>query len=162
MRVLFLDFDGVLNTLDLIRSSHQSSKGKAESGDTRWLSMLCPNRVAILDLLCKRASCKVVVSSSWRVLHSKEKLQFLLEKKGFTGEITDVTPPREYGEQRGNVIQRWMESYREENPGVALNVVILDDNSDMAHLSYRLVQTKTNEGITHGHIEKALKLFNEI
>ena len=56
---------------------------------------------------------------------------------------------------RGLEIQAWMDSRNVKTE----DVVILDDDADMAHLSHRLIRTSFNTGLTSGHVDAAIALF---
>src|SRR5690242_6033276 len=83
MKVVFLDFDGVLNSFQYIDA-------------TRMREPLDPAAVARLNAILARSGAKVVVSSTWRVRRSVEELQRVLVKVGFEGEVIDKTPVLEH------------------------------------------------------------------
>ena len=97
---IFTDIDGVLNTIN--RRDWNSSS------------------IDLFDDLCNEFNLKVVVTSSWRVNHTKHELQRIFEYNGLTSEIFDYTPVLNLG--RGEEIQ----SYLTENP--CDDYLILDDN----------------------------------
>lgn len=145
-----MDIDGVLNTEDWWRR-------RAEFLDQYdWPSVypFCefdPVCVQNLNRLVKETDAKVVISSSWRILHNLENLREILKKVGFTGEIIDVTPHMwegtglGYGIPRGCEIDWWLErkgkfkrinwnldvqkEYIEKS--IVKNYIILDDDGDM-------------------------------
>src|SRR5689334_1687229 len=80
MKVIFLDFDGVLNSLAFLRK---------EPGP---LDRLDPAAVARLSALAQRSGAKVVISSSWRLQRSLDDLRHLLRSLGFAGEVVGRTP----------------------------------------------------------------------
>jgi hypothetical protein len=96
------------------------------------------------------------VSSSWRFIHSIPGLQKILEFHGFKGEIIDFTPIRVKftgpNKLRGYEIQAWIDL----NP--IENMVILDDDSDMAHLIGHLVKTNKKTGLTEEDARKAISI----
>ena len=146
MKILFLDFDGVLNS-ELFYHSRLKNRlnrylplfkifnsiglakfyGWLFDFDTRekWLlSMIDAKAVSLLNQICENTSCKIVISSTWRKTHGGwEECYNLLKKKGFTGEVISQTPV--LGGFRGEEIERWIV----ENPNVE-SYVILDDDSD--------------------------------
>lgn len=138
MKLIFLDIDGVLN--HQLWFNAQSITNRFNVAEYHS-SMLDPARVEILNYIIFKTNAKVVVSSSWRKTHTKEKLQSLLEGRGFKGEIIGTTPclsfsgvlGYNYSVPRGNEIKAWLEL----NKGILNNklskvpYVILDDDSDM-------------------------------
>ena len=160
MRVLFLDFDGVLNSLAWIHSTQ--GKRRADESDIEFEARdISPKAVRRLNKIIVRTGAKVVVSSSWRKLHALEDLQAILKLRGFVGEIIDVTPSlwrslegkRLY---RGDEIQAWLDAHPEVS-----RFAITDDESDMCHLKHRLVKTSMDKGIQDHHVERLCALLEE-
>lgn len=155
MKIIFLDFDGVINSGPFLRA-----RDKADT-DHRWENSIDPKAVALLNLLIDKTGAKVVVSSSWRVIHNAKALQGFLNFHGFQGEVIGTTPNGVYlnGQwgDRGDEIQKWMDDY-----GLEIeSFVILDDDSDMANLMSRLINTKYEIGLLPEHVECAIELLGE-
>ncbi len=154
MKIIFLDFDGVLNSGPFIWS--------ADKDDGRTIGHIDPKAVQLLNNLIKTTGAKVVVSSAWRILHTDEELQGFLNHHGFIGEIIGSTPRHttladgSYG-VRGDQIQEWLTMCDKE----VESFVIFDDDSDMSHLKHKFVQTKFMIGLTEEHIEAAIEILNE-
>jgi hypothetical protein len=83
-RIVFLDFDGVLN------QGYDKKRG-APSG----FDYSVPSCVLALNALTRAVPAKIVVSSSWRIEHPIEELRGVLRKWGVEGEVIDVTPDLE-------------------------------------------------------------------
>jgi hypothetical protein len=161
MKILFLDFDGVLNYAQWI---YTHDKGQHEYGtDEYWGEHIDPACVALLNIIVQRTGAKVVVSSSWRQLHDASRLEKFLKDKGFIGEVIDVTPRGVWLQDisdwgvRGDEIQRWITL----NEIVVEKIAILDDETDMAHLLPKLVKTSWESGLQSDHVEKVIKLLGE-
>lgn len=160
-RVIFLDFDGVLNSDPWIWE-----QCKKPGGQEKVLREVGPEFVALLNQLVERSGAKVVVSSSWRICYTDDKLQEILNAAGFKGEVIGSTkslfrrsPERIYPEEkqveRGEEIQVWLN----EHPGVE-SFVILDDSDDMAHLrKTNFVHTNPMEGLRQRDVDKALGIL---
>lgn len=74
-KIIFLDFDGVLNSqLWYIRT-----KGNREIDD------LDTEAIGFLNTLIKNTGAKVVVSSTWRLNKTVDELQEILNRNGFKG-----------------------------------------------------------------------------
>jgi hypothetical protein len=151
-RVVFLDFDGVLNS-DAFFARRQNRYRPEE---------LDEDAVARLATLVARTGAVVVVSSTWRLGYSLEDLRRILAKHGFAEEVAGVTPVIEHEEERfvrqtprGLEIQAWLDAQPE--PPEAF--VILDDQADMEHLADRLVQTDLATGLEDAHVEAAVVLL---
>jgi hypothetical protein len=145
--ILFLDVDGVLNTLH--------TKEKSPHG-TLGIETIC---IQHLQKIVKETRCKLVISSTWR--KHPERLQYLRTKLGETleGEILGTTPILDQetpsglwvAKTRGDEIQAWLE----EHPEVT-QFAILDDDTNMGELSQHLIATKSTEGLTAKLTEKAI------
>lgn len=156
MRAIFLDFDGVLNSgewMKTLKKGKEAGRVYGSDGDQWWIDMIDPAAVAQLNRVIDETGAKVVVSSTWRLRHEPEALQRLLDARGFKGEVIDRTPRAngtklqlESGEwvfpklsqkvQRGDEIKYWLHLH----PKVT-EFVVLDDDSDMDAVRDRYVQT---------------------
>lgn len=153
MRVIFLDIDGVLNSAEWFEKTKDVRSGLSRIDELQ--EMLDPRAVELLNGLVDRAGATVVLSSSWRVAYGMDFIQRALVARGFTGKLSDRTPTM--GSPRGREIQAWLDK-RLEKPEA---FIILDDNSDMLHLSHRLVQTTWGTGLQIGHVERAEAMLKE-
>lgn len=160
MRVVFLDIDGVLNSEPWFARSEAERLGPDldPALDTTWIAMLDPDAVARFERLVTTSGAKVVVSSSWRAMVALPDLARFLAVRGFTGELIGATTTS-YGlvpdgvTERGHQIAHWLAA----NP--VTSYVILDDQSDMAHLADRLVLTTWERGLTDDDVDRALALL---
>lgn len=150
LSIVFLDFDGVINSLDTF-TNHRDSTGIAVSGDDR----IDRGLVGRVNQLLELTGAKVVVSSTWRIGRIVAELQALLERHGFTGEVIGTTPILGGNRVRGDEIQAWL-SREGEN---VRSFVILDDDSDMVHLHDRLVQTTFKTGLQDHHVSMAVTVL---
>ena len=147
MQILFLDFDGVLNS--------QAAYDQAGGGDWR----LYREHVAVLnDILAAAAELQIVVSSSWRFDRDKAELERLLAEQGGAvgGRILDVTP-RTLFLRRGEEIDRWLRL----NPAVE-RWVILDDIAEelTAAQLERAVITDPAVGLRTEHVSAVLRALD--
>ncbi len=140
--ILYLDFDGVLNSNDWI----WTHSGPDDRDDE--FAHIDPSRVDIVNTIVDKFDCKVVISSAWRVLFSLFELRRGLASKGatFWNKIIDKTDnkPR----IRGDQISRFWETYPNNR------IVILDDSTDMGHLMPYLVRTNPEYGILESDIDR--------
>lgn len=161
-RVIFLDFDGVLVT----KASQARYKEWYNKTD-EWLKQsrldrdcmkIDPDALAALKLIVEETGAKVVISSSWRIGRTLEHIATVLRANGFHHEIIGKTPTRNRGTiGRGGQIQQWLDKTDREIE----SFVILDDNSDMAHLMDRLVQCDcpSQIGLTLDDAQRAVDLL---
>lgn len=147
-RTLALDLDGVVN------SAVWFEKMACDALSRRPIShMIDPECVARLNTILELSGADVVISSSWRIVHPLVAIDAALKEKGFTGNIIGATP--KYLGNRGKEIQEWMT----DNDRDVEQLVILDDDRDMAHLTPRLVRTSWGVGLTDADVVRALALF---
>ena len=158
MKVIFLDFDGVLNSQEYIESRLDEFKGKKVGLDIR--------AVRRLNSLVMHSGAEIVVSSTWRQRRTRQDLNQVLRDAGFYGEILGMTPTNVNrlpdgsfsSERRGQEIQAWLDAA----PRYGIDVdsfVIIDDDSDMAHLKHRLIQTTYATGLLDVHVTQACNML---
>lgn len=157
MKVIFLDFDGVLCNVESISAGYKART--APEQDPYGPHDAC---VAALNRIIKETGAMIVVSSTWRKqkdAHSA--MAQLLRRWGVIGTVISVTPQPhgdEYAYQRrGCEIQLWIDRCGR-HP--VTSFVVLDDDADMAHLSHRLVQTRMPEGLTEADADRAIAILN--
>lgn len=158
MRVLFLDFDGVLNSDPFLRAeskrARRREKGKRKANDPR--TAIDPAAVAMVNTILERTGAKVVISSSWRVPYSLDEIRGFLYARGFDGVVIDATPVIA-GVPRGEEIAFWLHA-RGERMGVE-TFAILDDCTDMGRVQDRLIQTTWERGLEPEHVERAIAML---
>lgn len=161
MKVIFLDFDGVLNSSASFVCENRKKKRAVKNYYTgkgglsnksakqirinQTFSEVCASNFQyILD---KCPDVKVVISSTWRILHDMDWLKEKLEEYGIdSSKVIDKTPRIIQGFRsapRGEEISEWLA----EHPEVT-DYVILDDNSDMTVHMEKFVQTTWLDGLT--------------
>lgn len=181
MNVIFLDFDGVLNStrsvlaqLDLTpiepvkqevtpREQVQNAtdemklKWHIEWDDKQWGEL---DRIAIglIDKLCLYAPAKVVISSTWRLNTPHVSFHWRFWKMGFKNIQVIGKTPNLPNKNRGQEIQDWIRTSLEP----VERFVIIDDDSDMTprQKQSHFVQTNNNEGLLLEHYRRALEILN--
>lgn len=158
MKIIFLDIDGVLNSWAFWERK-PIPEGAYNHNDLPAMAdaMLDVEAVVRLNTLIERTGAVVVVSSTWRRLYGRTQLQEVLGLAGFKGIVIDKTPC--LGGLRGHEIQDWL-NYRAKRRADVEAFVIIDDDSDMAHLMPNLVQTTCATGLLDEHVEAAAKLLS--
>lgn len=144
MKVIFLDFDGVITI------------------PPKW--NLNANKIKLIKKLVEETGAKIVVSASWR--HGLERhFAHVLEKDPnnemiiwLRDNILDITPNVGLGNGRGGEIQQWLNDHRE-----VTNYVILDDDGDMWESQlFHFVQTNYEYGLTESETTYAIKILNDL
>jgi hypothetical protein len=157
MKIIFLDIDGVLNSMD----SMKRKKGIFFDDN--------PDEVHIghLNHIIEETGAKVVISSTWRKGTGAIYLWRLLDQCGFKGKVLGTTP--DTGDIRGNEIRCWMDRYNnrrdwklnrdQEDFDPIESFVILDDDSDMGDLLQYLVRCDGEKGLLEKEAEQAIKIL---
>ncbi len=149
MRVVFLDFDGVLNSRALVE--------RAPAPLAIGLDLLDADAVASVERFCVAENAEIVVTSTWRLTFDRAALEHLLRAKGLTtARVRDVTPMIPHKRGRGQEIQSWLDA---QSSAHLEGIVILDDDPDMLHLMPWLVQTSFETGLTAAHLDDALTIL---
>jgi len=125
VKVIFLDFDGVLNSEtsflyeDFRRKNHKEQGVKGKVCET-----LSPHCCAALQaVLNQYPDVKIVLSTTWRCMFSMDWLKAKLEEYHVdSSRVIDKTPELFSGE-RGREIQQWLDAHPE-----VTQYVIIDDN----------------------------------
>jgi hypothetical protein len=145
MKVLFLDIDGVLNCTDTISLPDQ----------------IDPVKVALLNWICRDTGCKIVISSTWRILHPLHEITAMLRNNGFTGEVIAKTPDFRVGNCRGMEIMWWVRNHPH-NPEITKWAVVDDDTADMMEVAHRQVVTSfADGGLKPTHAQQLIELLKD-
>lgn len=144
MKVIFLDFDGVITI------------------PPRWYikADLIKNVKKIVDA----TGAKIVVSSAWRMNSVEETIKKMIGwpkrcprnrmLNWFIENLYDVT--HTYKGLRGDEIKDWLDEHTDVE-----NYVIIDDDGDMRDDQlYHFVQTNFEDGLTEVETKRAIKVLN--
>jgi len=145
MKVLFLDFDGVLNIWP------------APSRSGIFHKPSCTN---LEYLIGEVPELRIVISSAWRMLHTLEELKRILKSNSIdSSRVIGVTGNEQSpnsNEHRGFQIECWLKRH----PNVK-TFAIVDDETDMGALKSKLVKTDRFIGLTQENVEKLLEVLEE-
>ena len=171
MKIIFLDFDGVLNSAAsfLVERRIRSGKGRQHKDSfcpvNETLCHVCTSNFR--HILEEVQNANIVISSSWRTFFDIDWLRKKLEEYGIDGKrVIDITPKvlpdkMSMDVQRGDEIKAWLDAHPE-----ITEYVILDDNhigppfQKMGDLDgERFVRTHWNVGLTLSKaVEAVVKL----
>lgn len=172
-RYLFLDFDGVLNTMEY----QTALQWKGEPRKDEYGSLFDPEAVENLNLIILNTNAKIVISSSWR-LDGIRRMREMWAARELPGKVFGVTPKLSevhfnslqddrnsisvipYG-TRGLEINEWLRinpNLYQQNMGYSY--AIIDDfddfiSSQMSHV----VLTEPETGLTKELAVKAIELL---
>lgn len=142
MKIVFLDFDGVINPLTF----HHSESGFSQSA--------CSH---VQEMLAKDSEIRIVVSSAWR-RHGLAVVKKILQENGIDqSRVIDVTDS-EGGwtpENRDKQILRWLENHKEIKHFVAV------DDYPLPKLVPNYVKTNGYVGFTQKDAEIALRILEK-
>ncbi len=161
-KIIFLDFDGVLNSQLFYTSGRADAIGPVRTN-------IDPEAVKYLNTLILKTGAKVVVTSTWRHGRHYNELQQILNDHGFVGEVIGKTKDLAVGENgdcilRGNEILAWIKEHKD-IVGCPYDeyrhYVILDDDSDMLYWQRNnLFLTDGFCGLTPNVVYKAARFLN--
>lgn len=166
MRIIFLDFDGVLN--NLVSRQHRPPSTNIENPDEIWDT----NCVECLNAILRATGAKIVVSSNWRHDHSPGELFTMLKGMGVDyDQHIAVTPTwktsgrnilNAYG-SRAEEIRAFLSANRHVS-----NFVILDDGYGQGYeietdpvLCDHFVNTSDDYGLLPYHVDRAIEILND-
>lgn len=160
MNILFLDIDGVVNTLMIYKEPVEGKHNRKYEG--YYFDLCFPGDLRVsntqavlwLDKICHDFNLKIVISSTWR--YDYEVAVKSLYNSGLSKDVEIVGRTPRLNGIRGNEIQ----AYLDEHPEVE-KFVILDDDSDMGHLIKYLVQTDAFAGVNHGTLCRVGRVLDE-
>ena len=150
--IIFLDFDGVVETIYWEKAQDGTWSWNVHKTGRRELN----NKQAIgwLNELYSKIPYNIVISSSWRIGMKQEELQELLINSGFNPKIKVIGITPVLYQARGEEIQRWIDENNFKG-----KFIIIDDDSDMCHLLPLLVRCDCQLGFTIYDFQKALRLL---
>jgi hypothetical protein len=155
MKVIFLDFDGVLNS---VRYDRERARGDTNNIDV--------TRLPLLKEIVDRTGAKIVLSTSWRIYWDRDEalcepigrwINELFAQYGlfvFDKTITISSSDRD------QEVRRWLSAH----DGEVEAFVILDDIAfGWGDLSDHLVRThpRIGRGLEREHVERAIALLTE-
>lgn len=154
MKVIFLDFDGVMDTYYY---SHVLAKdGKPDNDE--YGTIFDPNSVRNLKSIIDQTGADIVVTSSWKYLMSYKDILKMWKARQLPGFVTDVTPNIQGSRYRGNEIDAWIRESKSD-----CKYVILDDlgaENFNRHQLPRLLIIDPFYGINEDIVERAIALLN--
>ena len=167
-KIIFLDFDGVLNT-----EHYQSvlmNDGKVWQDEHG--AFFDPNAVEQLKRIVEETHADIVVESSWKYL-GLDAMQEMWEARNMPGRIIGITPSSvsdswlltanledidsAIGHCKGVEIASWLTEYATQGTQY---VIIDDEYVALDSQQNHLILTNPYEGITHELADKAIAILN--
>ena len=150
--IVFLDFDGVLNTEQYQARLTVDDKPTKDT----WGPLFDPHAVENLRQILDEMDAQIVISSSWRYVHSLDSLRTMWVTRDLPGEILDTLACGATYISRGEEIECWLE--RNDRPDYAI-IDDLDDFSPAQRDHY--VETNPIVGITEADAQKAIEILQK-
>lgn len=171
-RIIFLDFDGVLNTENYQVQLRREGRTVSDEYGSLFDQAAIENLKRILDAV---PEVRIVVESSWKVAGLGQ-LRRMWMKRGLPGKIHDVTPDI-FGEElltldlsdpnvmtkleglgKGREISDWLEQHTDGECRYA----ILDDVPEFSGgLAAHHVLVRPDTGITAAEVDKVIRLLED-
>jgi hypothetical protein len=163
MKVIFLDFDGVLNSEGSFYYEYRRRNGFKEQNvkgpiNETLCNVCASNFQYVLDTY---PDAKIVISSTWRALFPLEWLKEKLNSYHIKGNrVIDKTPDlfaSMLNSNRGIEINQWLS----EHPEVK-HYIVIDDNDEgisTLHGWDKFVKTEWESGMTWQHAQEAIHKF---
>ena len=149
--IIFLDFDGVLNTEQYQSRLAVDGKPKKDA----WGPLFDPRAVGNLRKIIESTRASIVISSSWRYIHRLGSLRMMWEIRELPGEILDTLPCGATYISRGEDIDSWLNQHGQPN------YVIIDDLDDFYPSQHdRYIEINPIVGISTVDVEKAITILN--
>lgn len=105
--IIFLDFDGVLNTEQYQARLAVDGKPNKDA----WGPLFDPRAVDNLRMILDTTGASIVISSSWRYIHRLGSLRMMWEVRELPGEILDALPCGAEYISRGEDIECWLNQH---------------------------------------------------
>jgi hypothetical protein len=148
MRILFLDFDGVLNTVAWAEACRRQRSPAHQ--------YLFPRMIARVGYIVESTGAKVVATTNWRMEYSREALETFLRQAGGTFPLLSTTPilPK----LRGLEVRAWLDASQEPVEAFAILDDLPRDDFDEFGRSH-LISTDSNVGLLDIQMERVIRLL---
>ena len=156
MKVIFLDFDGVMGTAYY---GHILGKEGLPYHD-EFGAVFDPNCIECLKEIIEKTGAKIVVTSSWKSLMSFGEMLDMWEQRGLPGCVIDMTPSSSGCGHRGDEIDAWLNECKDE-----CQYVILDDINERnfnEHQLPRLIVVNPYHGLDKEAAGRAIELLQSV
>ena len=153
MKVIFLDFDGVMDTA--YYDNYLNYMGLPEKD--KYGVVFAPDCIANLRRIIDETGADIVVSSTWKDFMTYKEILEMWEYRKLPGFVTDTTPT--CSRKRGDEIDSWLEECNTE-----CEYVIIDDMDETQfneHQYDRLFVVNPYDGLNERTAEKVIQLFRE-
>lgn len=151
--VVFLDFDGVLNT-----EQYQAELAiNGQLNRDKWGLLFSPKAVSNLKKIVDATNASIVVTSTWRYIHGLHELKEMWEERSLPGKLMGILPCDSLQPTRGEEISEYLSGLGK------LSYVILDDVNEFDQTQFHnLVLVNPVIGISNKDAQKAISILNKV
>ncbi|MBP3565176.1 MAG: hypothetical protein J6J77_06035 [Alistipes sp.] len=151
-RIIFLDFDGVLNT-EYYQGLLQF---QGEQWQDQYGAFFDPRAVRQLKRVIDTTGADIVVESSWKYL-GLEAMQELWRVRDLPGRVIDITPSLTKNKNKGDEIAAWLSEHATPDT----RYVIIDDEYVVldTQIPY-FILTNSYEGLTEEQANRAISILH--
>ncbi|WP_187105839.1 HAD domain-containing protein [Fusobacterium necrophorum] len=176
MKIIFLDFDGVINHINKKEGMEITLKDKDEKYTKKFfLADIDGNNlhwICQLFKYCKEENIKIVVSSSWRFDYTVKDFEHFFNKlfnfnhfKQYKNKTLFLSLTPKNGDDRGIQILDWITEYEKNKKEKIEKYIIIDDEIDYdisQHISEKhLCRTEMSKGFLKKHLIQIKKYFSK-
>ncbi len=149
-KIVFLDFDGVLN--DYPNHGDRTIQEVLDNFD----KFIFDSKVKMLNKIVDDCNADFIIISYWRRHFTKNKLSEFFKKKGFKGNIIDFTGlgGKEH-KDRLDKIKKCLEKYKPDSYVILDDSVIDETVDDPNH-----IRPEKTKGLEEKHIDKVISILN--
>jgi hypothetical protein len=143
MKVLFLDIDGVINS---VRTAVANGGYPFELEEQEAFDQVA---IKLIRGLCRAGDVKIVLSSAWRLYHAVPDVAAAFD-------LPLIGKTKAGGKSRGHDIQAWLDAH----PEVTAYAIVDDTPHMLESQADRFVQTDPYNGLAWKDFEQLCKLFD--
>lgn len=164
-KYIFLDFDGVLNTENNLKTLREQGYPLSD----KYGPYFDPTSVANLAAIIEQTKAEIVISSTWKI-DGLDIMKKMWVERSLPGKVIDITPSDIFKMKeidfsnpddfvgRGQEIQQWIG----QNGSTKDKYVILDDFDDMLQSQKPLfIQIDPRIGITENNAQNAIEILTK-
>ncbi|MCR4852660.1 MAG: hypothetical protein K5893_03620 [Prevotella sp.] len=154
MKIIFLDFDGVMDTAYYGIILHKNDMPEHD----KYGVVFDPDCIQNLKYIINQTGANIVVTSTWKVFMSYQDILKMWEDRKLPGFVTDVTPTPVGNHKKGDEIDLWLKECGEE-----CGYVIIDDLDAHCFNEYqlsRLLTVNPFNGLDKETAIKAVRILN--
>ncbi len=158
-KLLFLDFDGVLNS----DRNYRRLQMAAEPTRDEYGTLFDAKCVKRLREIIEATGAEIVVSSSWRYVHDIDNIRIMWAKRGLPGIIKSYTPTDLLIDPmdnfvRGQEVEEWLKHSGLDDRNCRY-AIIDDERQFLSHQLSHFVWTNPEIGLSRDNVLEAIQIL---